>query len=285
MTNINLPILPEQGLSSYIAKVQSFPMLSEEEEQSLANKWVENEDVSAAHNLVTSHLRLVVKIASGYKGYGLPMQELIGEGNIGLMTAVKKFDPTKGFRLSTYAMWWIKAQIHEYILRSWSIVKVGSSAVQKKLFFNLKRLKNKIAGTEAKSLSLAEAKEIAKTLEVKPEEVLEMDELQNGGAVSINKTYGDEDSDNEFGDYLTNDAPSQEEVLGETQVKLLQSEQLRTAMNDLKDREKDILIKRKLIEPAKTLEELSEVYKISKERVRQIESAAFLKLQKALLPA
>jgi RNA polymerase sigma-32 factor len=283
MANYNLPVLQESGLTAYIDAVNKFPMLDEQEEYMLAVRYKETQDLQAAHKLVTSHLRLVVKIAMSFRGYGLPMSDVISEGNLGLMQAVKKFEPEKGFRLSTYAMWWIKASINEFILKSWSVVKVGTSAAQKKLFFNLKRLKNKIMGVESSSaISDEAATSIAKSLEVSKEEVIEMDGLLMGGAGhSLNQFAYEEDGEDQI-NFLEDVRANQEVELGNQEEQNYNSKILVQAMKKLNQREKDILIKRRLVEKPFTLEDLSSIYKISRERVRQIESKAMEKLQKAI---
>jgi RNA polymerase sigma-32 factor len=279
MTNTTtLPSLAEQGLSSYINQVNSFPMLEPEEEFMLSKAWAEKQDIKAAHKLVTSHLRLVVKIASGFRGYGLPMADVISEGNIGLMTAVKKFDPDKGFRLSTYAMWWIKASINEFVLKSWSLVKLGSSAAQKKLFYNLKRVKGRIAGIDKKSLTPDEITEIASVLDVTEAEVVEMDGRLSGADVSLNKPVSYEEDSSEWIDQISDKSPDQSVALEVYQEKSIQLKLLNAAMQKLNEREQEIIKARRLKEPADTLEDLSQKFKISRERVRQIENKAFEKL-------
>ncbi len=276
-----LPVLSESGLSSYIAQANRFPMLEKQEEVALSRAWQEEQDVEAARKLVTSHLRLVVKIAMGFRGYGLPLLDLIGEGNIGLMQAVKKFDPAKGFRLSTYAMWWIKASIHEYILRSWSLVKVGTSASQKKLFFNLKRLKQRIAGSSNRALRMEEAKSIAHDLDVQPEEVVEMDALMEGHNTSLNASV-DPDGKHELIEYLADENQDHENTLSQHQTLDYRRRLFLDAMQALNEREQDILQKRRLSEPSVTLATLSEHYGISQERVRQIENQALKKVTEAI---
>ncbi len=286
MSNHNLPILQENGLSKYIEEVNKFPMLEEKEEHMLAVRFKEHGDVAAAHKLVTSHLRLVVKMAMKFRGYGLPMSDVISEGNIGLMTAVKKFDPSKGFRLSTYAMWWIKAAINEFVLKSWSVVKVGTSAAQKKLFFNLKRLKNKLSDDKSSSnMSDETADLIAENLDVSADEVHEMNSLMAAGAGSSLNTAMYEDSDGDKINFIEDQSANQEVVLGETQELNLNKSLLTKAMKSLTDRERDVLIKRRLRENPLTLEDISAQYKVSRERVRQIENRAIEKLQALMLPA
>ncbi len=276
-TQTNLPSV-DNGLSAYVTQIKKFPMLDAQEEYMLAKRYKTYDDKEAAHRLVTSHLRLVVKIAYGYKNYGLPVPELIAEGNIGLMQAVKKFDPEKGFRLSTYAMWWIKAAMQEYILRSWSLVKIGTTAAQKKLFFNLRRLKGKILKSQEENLTPAQMREIASELEVEYREVEEMDRRMHGADQSLNAKFGDEEG-NEWIDMLADDVSNQEIVLGENQEYSKRKNMLDKAMLTLTDRERDIVHKRLLSEEPSTLEDLSQTYGISRERVRQIEARALEKLQ------
>lgn len=283
MSNLSLPVLQENGLSQYIESVNKFPLLEDKEEYNLAVNYKENEDLAAAHKLVTSHLRLVVKIAMGYRGYGLPVTDIISEGNIGLMQAVKKFEPEKGFRLSTYAMWWIKASINEYILKSWSIVKVGTSAAQKKLFFNLKRLKGKIMGADASSaMTDAVAAKIAGDLEVSSKEVVEMDNLMSGGSKSLNVAAYDEGESEQI-DFLEDKSANQEVEFANQEELDFNKEILYKAIENLNEREQDIIKKRKLRDNPLTLEDLSSVYKVSRERIRQIESKALEKIQKFVL--
>ncbi len=284
MANYNntLPSLADGGLSHYIESVKKFPILSQEEEVELANKWIENEDVEAAHKLVTSHLRLVVKVAMHFRGYGLPVTDIIAEGNIGLMQAVKRFDPDKGFRLSTYAMWWIKAAINEYVLRSWSLVKMGTTAAQKKLFYNLKKIKSRITGADSRSLLPSEIKDLADDFAVTERDIIEMDQRLHANDVSLNMTVSDEEGSAEFGDYLADERDSQEIIVAENQELSLQRDILSKAMSELNEREQDIIKKRKMIEPPVTLEDLSQVYNVSKERIRQIENRAMEKLQQSV---
>lgn len=284
MTSYSLPIVQEYGLAGYIEQVNSFPILDEQEEYMLAMRFKETQDKAAAHKLVVSHLRLVVKIAMGFRGYGLPMNDIISEGNIGLMQAVKKFEPEKGFRLSTYAMWWIKATINEYILKSWSIVKVGTSAAQKKLFFNLKRLKNKILSERQgeTNLNKQDVEKIASQLEVSAEDVVEMDQLMYGGSHSLNVAAYD-DSEEDKIDFLEDNSADQEVTLGNREELDSNRAVLLEAMGTLTEREKDIIKKRKLFERPLTLEELSAHYKVSRERIRQIETNALQKLQRYFL--
>lgn len=281
---IALPVLgPDAGLSKYLEEVNNMPFLTEEEEYSLAIAWAKNEDVEAAHKLVTSHLRLVAKIAMGFRGYGLPLSDIISEGNIGLMQAVKKFKPEKGFRLATYAMWWIKASIQEYVLKSWSLVKMGTTAAQKKLFFNLRNLKNRIEAHHDGDLYPEEVKLIANELDVSESEVVEMDRRMSGGEYSLNNTVSGEDSEDEWVDFLADEGQNQEEYLAIEQDKNHRVKLLENAMGSLNDREKDIIQKRQLQEKPVTLDELSKVYNVSKERVRQIEARALEKLQSAVM--
>jgi RNA polymerase sigma-32 factor len=282
---IALPALStDTGLSKYLADVNNMPFLTEEEEYLLAMSWVKDENVEAAHKLVTSHLRLVAKIAMGFRGYGLPIMDIISEGNVGLMQAVKKFKPEKGFRLSTYAMWWIKASIHEYILKSWSLVKMGTTAAQKKLFFNLRRLRNKIGSNHEGDLYPDEVKMIAGELDVSEYEVVDMDRRLNGGEVSLNKSIS-ADGDSDWVDLLEDETQNQEEYLAIEQDKNYQKNLLANAMETLNERERDIVSARKLSDEPSTLDDLSKIYKISKERVRQIEARALEKLQSFVLEA
>lgn len=285
MVRINLPALQENSLSKYIQEVNKFPVLDEKEEYMLAVRFKEHGDIAAAHKLVTSHLRLVVKMAMKFRGYGLPMNDVISEGNIGLMTAVKKFDPSKGFRLSTYAMWWIKAAINEFILKSWSIVKVGTSAAQKKLFYNLKRLKNQLSDDKSSSnLSDTTADLIAENLDVTSEDVKDMHSLMAGGMGSSLNVSMHEDSDDERINFVEDESANQEVILGNRQELDRNKNLLLQAMKNLTDREKDILNKRRLRENPMTLEDISQEYGVSRERVRQIENRAFEKLQTFMLP-
>jgi len=277
--NINLPSLSNEGsLSHYLQQIKKFPMLSQKEEISLARKWIKKGDTAAAHKLVTSHLRLVARIAMGYKGYGLPITELISEGNIGLMQAVKKYDPEKGFRLSTYAMWWIRAAIQEYVLKSWSLVKIGTTAAQKKLFFNLKKIKNQLTSYNDGSLKPDQVKEIAERLDVTEAEVSDMEGRISGTDYSLNAVVSD-DGESEWQDWLVDEDADQEVKLAEREELSKRKNLLSKAINILNDREQEIISARKLSEIPKTLEELSKTYKISRERVRQIEEKAFAKLQ------
>ena len=273
----------EAGLNRYLAEIRRFPLLKPEEEYMLAKRFQEHQDQDAAARLVTSHLRLVAKIAMGYRGYGLPVSELISEGNIGLMQGVKKFDPDRGFRLATYAMWWIRASIQEFILRSWSLVKLGTTASQKKLFFNLRRMKNNLAAFEDGDLSPEHLTKIATDLGVTEEEVTSMNRrMSMGGDTSLNVPMR-EDGDGQWQDLLQDDTSLQDERIADAQEQTQRHELLNEAMERLNDRERDILTQRRLIDEPKTLEELSQVYNVSRERVRQIEVRAFEKLQKAML--
>tara|TARA_B110000967_G_scaffold114965_1_gene117646 strand:- start:1049 stop:1945 length:897 start_codon:yes stop_codon:yes gene_type:complete len=278
----NFPSPSIGGLSIYLAQIKKFPMLDAEEEYMLAKNWRESGNLKAAHKLVTSHLRLVAKIAMGYRGYGLPVNELISEGNIGLMQAVKKFDPEKGFRLATYAMWWIKASIQEYVLRSWSLVKMGTTTAQKKLFFNLKKLKNQIAPHQEGDLRNEHVEEISKRLDVSSHEVVNMNRRLMGHEKSLNDPIKAGETD-EWQDWLVDGHLDQELIVSQKQEYDDKKELLNQAMTILNDREKEILQERRLSENPKTLEELSKRYKISRERIRQIETKAFEKLQKSMI--
>jgi len=280
----NLPTPSVGGLSIYLTQIKKFPMLDAEEEYMLAKNWRENGNLKSAHKLVTSHLRLVAKIAMGYRGYGLPVNELISEGNLGLMQAVKKFDPEKGFRLATYAMWWIKAAIQEYVLRSWSLVKMGTTTAQKKLFFNLKKIKNQIAAGQDGDLRDDQVKEISKRLDVESYEVVNMNRRMMGQEKSLNDPIKSGETD-EWQDWLVDDSLDQELVISQKQEYDDKKELLNNALKILNDREKEIITSRRLSEKPKTLEELSKKYKISRERIRQIETKAFEKLQKSMINA
>ena len=280
----NLPVPSIGGLSIYLAQIKKFPMLDAEEEYMLAKNWRENGNLKAAHKLVTSHLRLVAKIAMGYRGYGLPVNELISEGNIGLMQAVKKFDPEKGFRLATYAMWWIKASIQEYVLKSWSLVKMGTTTAQKKLFFNLKKLKNQIAPGQDGDLKDEQVDEISKRLDVESHEVVNMNRRMMGREKSLNDPIKSGETD-EWQDWLVDDSLDQELVVSQKQEYDDKKELLDSAMKILNDREKEIITARRLSEEPETLEVLSKKYKISRERIRQIETKPFEKLQKSMINA
>ncbi|WOE76451.1 RNA polymerase sigma factor RpoH [Alterisphingorhabdus coralli] len=286
MTNVpaTIPALGgENSLNRYLSEIRKFPVLTAEQEYMLAKRYSEHEDPEAAAQLVTSHLRLVSKIAMGYRGYGLPVSELISEGNIGLMQGVKKFEPDRGFRLATYAMWWIKASIQEYILRSWSLVKMGTTAAQKKLFFNLRRMKNQLQAFEEGDLHPDDVDAIATKLGVSETEVVNMNRrMSMGGDASLNVPMR-EDGEGQWMDWLTDEGPLQDEVVADAQEADVRHEMLGEAMESLNDREKHILTERRLSDNPKTLEELSQVYNVSRERVRQIEVRAFEKLQKAML--
>ena len=280
----NVPAMAGEGsLSHYLQQIKKFPMLEAKEEYMLAKSWRDRGDIRAAQKLVTSHLRLVAKIAIGYKGYGLPVSELVSEGNIGLMRAVKKFDPEKGFRLATYAMWWIKASIQEYVLRSWSLVKMGTTTAQKKLFFNLKKLKNQLAPMSEGDLKKEHVKEISKRLNVKEEEVVSMNRRLAGKEQSLNAKVGE--GDDEWLDWLSDNSLDQELRVSQNQEMRAKKELMNKSMDILNEREKEILTARRLSEEAVTLDELSKKYKISRERVRQIETKAFEKLQTTMLNA
>ena len=280
----NLPSPSVGGLSVYLAQIKKFPMLDAEEEYMLAKNWRENGNLKSAHKLVTSHLRLVAKIAMGYRGYGLPVNELISEGNLGLMQAVKKFDPDKGFRLATYAMWWIRAAIQEYVLRSWSLVKMGTTTAQKKLFFNLKKIKNQIAPDQEGDLKNEQVNEISKRLDVESYEVVNMNRRMMGQEKSLNDPIKSGETD-EWQDWLVDDSLDQELIISQKQEYDDKRELLNSAMKILNVREKEIIVARRLTEEPKTLEELSKKYKISRERIRQIEAKAFEKLQKSMINA
>ncbi len=281
----NLPTIASEGsLSSYLTQIKKFPMLSAEEEYMLAKNWRNRGDLKSAHKLVTSHLRLVAKIAMGYRGYGLPVSELVSEGNIGLMQAVKKFKPEKGFRLATYAIWWIKASIQEYVLRSWSLVKIGTTTAQKKLFFNLKKLKNKLSSFNTGDLKPEHVEEISKRLNVNKDEVISMNRRLHGKEKSLNDPIKNEDG-LQWQDWLVDDSLDQEIKLSQNQELLERKKLMNDSMSILNSREKEILTSRKLSENISTLNDLSKKYKISRERVRQIETKAFEKLQKAMLNA
>ena len=281
----NLPSLTsEGGLSLYLAQIKKFPILDAEEEYMLAKNWRERGNLKSAHKLVTSHLRLVAKIAMGYRGYGLPVNELISEGNIGLMQAVKKFDPEKGFRLATYAMWWIKAAIQEYVLRSWSLVKMGTTSAQKKLFFNLKKIKKQIAPHEEGDLKKEQVDQISKKLGVKTEEVVNMNRRMMGQEKSLNDPIKHGESD-EWVDWLVDESLDQELAVAQKQEFDDKKELLNSAMKILNEREKEIITARRLSEHPTTLEDLSKKFKISRERIRQIETKAFEKLQKSMINA
>ena len=283
-TNYNLPTLSnESGLSAYLAQIKKFPMLDAEEEYMLAKNWKSTGNLKSAEKLVTSHLRLVAKIAMGYKGYGLPVSDMISEGNVGLMQAVKKFEPEKGFRLATYAMWWIKASIQEYVLRSWSLVKIGTTTAQKKLFFNLKKLKNQISPKSMGDLRDEHVTEIAKKLDVKKDEVVSMNRRLVGKEHSLNSPIG-EDGD-EWQDWIVDKEMDQELKFAQKEEMNQRKDLLKDSIKILNDREKEILYARRLNDDPITLEDLSKKYKISRERIRQIENKAFEKVQKYMLNA
>ena len=282
-TNSMLPVTPEGGLSRYLAEIRKFPMLEKDEEFMLAKRWQEHGDADAAHQLVTSHLRLVAKIAMGYRGYGLPIAEVISEGNVGLMQSVKKFDPDKGFRLATYAMWWIRASIQEYILRSWSLVKMGTTAAQKKLFFNLRRMKSQMQALEDGDLHPDQVEQIATKLGVTDDDVISMNRRLSGPDSSLNAPLRAE-GEAEWQDWLTDDdAESAEDELAQTDEFDSRMAMLQEAMSVLNERERHIIEERKLAEEPKTLEDLAQVYDVSRERIRQIEVRAFEKLQTEML--
>ena len=277
---MQLPILSLEGnLSIYLQEIKKFPILTAEEEYMLAKRYKEHGDTEAAHKLVTSHLRLVAKIAMGYRGYGLPVTDLISEGNVGIMQAVKKFDPERGFRLATYAMWWIRAQIQEYVLHSWSLVKIGTTAAQKKLFFNLKKLKNQLSSIDSGNLSPENAREIASRLNVKEAEVLDMDNRLFFGDQSLNVQVGEE-GDTEWQDMLVDSNDTQDNILANSNELSFRKKIFDQALEVLNDREKEIITLRRLKDKPVKLEELSKKFNISRERVRQIEEKAFEKLQK-----
>ena len=273
----------EQGLNRYLAEIKKFPLLTPEQEYMLAKRYAEHQDPEAAKQLVTSHLRLVAKIAMGYRGYGLPVSELISEGNIGLMQGVKKFEPDRGFRLATYAMWWIKASIQEFILRSWSLVKIGTTAAQKKLFFNLRRMKKNLDAYEDSDLHPDQVRKIATDLGVSETEVVNMNRrMMMGGDASLNISFN-EDGEGQWQDLLEDNGPLQDQMVEEAQEAGNRHALLTEAMDSLNERERHILTQRRLTEDPQTLEELSQEYSVSRERVRQIEVRAFEKLQKAML--
>ncbi|MAJ93675.1 MAG: RNA polymerase sigma factor RpoH [Rhodospirillaceae bacterium TMED63] len=284
----NLPsapnLNPDSNLARYLQDIRKFPLLEPEEEYMLAKRWKEHEDQEAAAKMVNSHLRLVAKIAMGYRGYGLPLGEIISEGNVGLMQAVKRFEPEKGFRLATYAMWWIRASIQEYILRSWSLVKIGTTAAQKKLFFNLRRMKGEIKALEEGDLKKENLEKIATTLDVSEEEVINMNRRMSGPDSSLNAPLR-ADSEGEWQDWLVDDSDNQETILADQEEMNERRKMLLEAMNVLNERERKVLAARRLEEDPQTLEELSQEYGISRERVRQIEVRAFEKLQKAMKSA
>jgi len=275
----------EAGLNRYLAEIKKFPILAPEEEYMLAKRWREHGDTDAAAKLVNSHLRLVAKIAMGYRGYGLPVSDLISEGNVGLMQGVKKFEPDRGFRLATYAMWWIRASIQEFILRAWSLVKMGTTANQKKLFFNLRRMKNQINAFEEGDLKPADVTKIATDLGVSEEEVVSMNRRMGmGGDTSLNAPLrSSEDGEGQWQDFLASDEPLQDEIIADEEERQVRHELLARALESLNERERHILTERRLVDEPKTLEDLSQVYNVSRERIRQIEVRAFEKLQAALI--
>jgi RNA polymerase sigma-32 factor len=279
MAQTNLPILStEGGLSRYLQEIRKFPMLEPDEEFMLAKRYREHQDPGAAQKLITSHLRLVAKIAMGYRGYGLPISEVISEGNVGLMHAVKRFEPDKGFRLATYAMWWIRAAIQEYVLRSWSLVKIGTTAAQKRLFFNLRKVKGQIAALDDGALHPDQIRQIATTLKVSEEDVVSMNQ-RLGGDASLNAPMRADEGTSEWQDWLVDETPDQETSLGESEEFKERMALLANAMGDLNDREKAIFQARRLKENPATLEELAQEYNVSRERIRQIEVRAFEKVQ------
>ncbi len=282
--SINMPMISdaEGSLNRYLQEIRKFPMLEPNEEFMLGKRWKEHGDTKAAHKLITSHLRLVAKIAMGYRGYGLPIGEVISEGNIGLMQAVKKFEPDKGFKLATYAMWWIKASIQEYVLRSWSLVKIGTTASQKKLFFNLRKIKGRIKAVEDGDLKPENVKYIAKTLGVEESEVVNMNRRMSGDSSLNSPLRADADGDGEWQDWLVDDKDSQETILVENQESQMRSGLLGDALTKLNDRERRVIEARKLQDEPATLDDLSKEFNVSRERIRQIEVRAFEKLQKAV---
>lgn len=284
MATLPVSFGPEDNLRQYLRAIARFPMLEPEEERELAERWAHKQDTAAAHRLVTSHLRLVAKIAGKYRGYGLPMGDLIAEGNIGLMQAIKRFEPERGFRVATYAMWWIKASIQEYILRSWSLVKVGSSATQKRLFFNLRKIKKHIGAAHGVDLTDAQVADIAKTLDVSREDVIAMDRRMIASDVHLNSPMGrDGEADSEKMDFLVDERDNQEDIALDRQEQTIYHNMLESAMGSLNEREREIFTERRLKDEPSTLEDLSKIYKISRERVRQIEVKAFEKVQALML--
>lgn len=282
-TNLPAPS-PEQGMNRYLQEIRKFPMLEPEQEYMLAKRWTENKDTDAAHQLVTSHLRLAAKIAMGYRGYGLPQAEVISEANVGLMQAVKRFDPERGFRLATYAMWWIRAAIQEYVLRSWSLVKIGTTAAQKRLFFNLRKVKGQIAALDDGALHPDQIAQIATTLNVTADEVVSMNARLSGDA-SLNSPMRADEGSSEWQDWLVDDTPSQETALGDSEEYSERMGLLNNAMDVLNERERAIFHARRLQENPATLEELAQQYDVSRERIRQIEVRAFEKVQDAVREA
>ena len=282
MATTSLPTLTSSGISQYLTAVSKYPILTEKDEYMLAKRWQTKGDAKAARKLITSHLRLVAKIAFGYRGYKLPIEDIISEGNVGLMKAVKKFDPDKGFRLSTYAIWWIKASINEFILNSWSLVKLGTTAAQKKLFFNLQKLKNQMNQIEKGELPVEIVKKIAKKLSVNEKDVIEMNRRLSGPEKSLNAPISDEDG-TEAINMLKSNEDNQEKKFNQSEEKSKRKELLIKALEDLNEREKNIFVKRCLNDPPSTLETLSKIYKVSRERIRQIEVRAFEKVKKIVL--
>ena len=282
MATTSLPTLTSSGISQYLTAVSKYPILTEKDEYMLAKRWQTKGDAKAARKLITSHLRLVAKIAFGYRGYKLPIEDLISEGNVGLMKAVKKFDPDKGFRLSTYAIWWNKASINEFILNSWSLVKLGTTAAQKKLFFNLQKLKNQMNQIEKGELPVEIVKKIAKKLSVNEKDVIEMNRRLSGPEKSLNAPISDEDG-TEAINMLKSNEDNQEKKFNQSEEKSKRKELLIKALEDLNEREKNIFVKRCLNDPPSTLETLSKIYKVSRERIRQIEVRAFEKVKKIVL--
>jgi RNA polymerase sigma-32 factor len=274
----------EQSLNRYLSEIRKYPVLTAEQEYMLAKRYQEHEDAEAAAQLVSSHLRLVAKIAMGYRGYGLPVSDLISEGNVGLMQGVKKFEPDRGFRLATYAMWWIKASIQEFILRSWSLVKMGTTSAQKKLFFNLRRMKKQLEAYEDSDLSPEDVTKIATDLGVPEQEVVNMNRrMMLGGDASLNVSMrGDEEGSSQWQDWLADDRPLQDETVADAEESQMRVKMLSEAMESLNERERHILTERRLTDKPQTLEELSQAYDVSRERIRQIEVRAFEKLQKAM---
>jgi len=285
MAQTNLPVLSSDGgLSRYLQEIRKFPMLEADEEYMLAKRYKEHADPGAAQKLITSHLRLVAKIAMGYRGYGLPISEVISEGNVGLMHAVKRFEPEKGFRLATYAMWWIRAAIQEYVLRSWSLVKIGTTAAQKRLFFNLRKVKGQIAALDDGTLHPEQIKQIATTLNVTEDEVVQMNSRLSGDA-SLNSPMRADEGSSEWQDWLVDDTPDQETSLGESEEYSERMGMLNKAMDVLNERERAIFQARRLKDNPSTLEELAQQYEVSRERIRQIEVRAFEKVQEAVKEA
>lgn len=272
------------ALKQYIASIQKYETLSFEEEQELAKDWRDNKTAASAHKLINSHLRLVVKVALGFRGYGLPVSEIIQEGNIGLMQAIVRFDPERGFRLSTYAMWWIKASIQEYILHSWSLVKIGTTAAQKKLFFNLRKMRNQIQDVQTEQLTADQVTQIAEALNVKESEVIGMSQRLTSSDQSLNSFVSD-DVGSEWVDWLADDKPNQEEIFSKNEIYLQRHDALKSALEDLNEREREIFMRRRLKENGDTLEVLSQRFGISRERVRQLEARAFAKVQKHMQAA